>query len=107
MPESEDWIDAIINGLKFLKEISTVTDQQGKFTYCGNVNRDLALHLLPIDSLLEYGLHAENMEINLLTLQIIGVFYSGFDAEQVAQFSQVVPDAVIFISANFLMTFCT
>ena len=76
-PESEDWIGGIKSSLKFLKEIVSVSDADSKFKYSGNANRELALHLIPLGSLLEYGLTADNIEINQLTLTIIGVFHSG------------------------------
>lgn len=60
------------------------------------------LHFLPIDSLLEFGLIAEAAELNLLALEVISIYYAGQDQQTIQAFTELVPDAALFIVTNFI-----
>lgn len=59
---------------------------EGDFKYTGTVYRDMALRSLPLQSLLEFGLSTESMEINLLSIKIIGMYNSVANSEQIEAF---------------------
>ena len=60
------------------------------------------LHLLPLESLLEYGLTADSCELNQLAIKVIGIFYSG---NSITQFHEIFPDTVSYIKENFIKPF--
>ena len=88
-PEDESWLGSIKSLLSFIHTIiNAVPSQGGKpeeeedeilGNFSGSVNRDLVLHHLPMDSLLEFCITAELVEINSLAIQVIGTFYSSRD----------------------------
>lgn len=97
---SIEWSTAIKNSLQFLEKILSLPDVN--FNYTGTVFREMALSSLPLQSLLEFGLGAESMEINLLSIKIIGIYYCEPNRLQIEAFTTIFPDAVSFITTNFL-----
>lgn len=90
----------IKNSLQFLEKILSLPDVN--FNYTGTVFREMALSSLPLQSLLEFGLGAESMEINLLSIKLIGIYYCEPNRQQIEAFTIIFPDAVSFITTNFL-----
>ena len=60
---------------------------------------------MPLQSLLEFGITADDLKINLVTIRVIGTFYASKSVEQITQFTEIFPDSIDFIMQNFIRPF--
>ena len=62
-PNNQDWLSAITNSLQLLEKLISVPESEGgtQWKYRGSVNKDYALEIIPIVSLLEFAITSDSI----------------------------------------------
>ena len=98
-PNNQDWLSAITNSLQLLEKLISVPESEAgiEWKYRGSMNKDYALEIIPIVSLLEFAITSDSMQLNYLAIKVIGLYNDGTSTDKEVSYNEMFPDGVLFI----------